>query len=46
VATAIPGAQTVAEVEQNVAAVNVKIPTQLWAELKHEKLIPHDAPVP
>ena len=46
VATAIPGAQSVAEVEQNVAAVNVKIPMQLWAELKHEKLIPADAPVP
>lgn len=46
VATAIPGAQTVGEVEQNVAAVKVKIPVQLWAELKHEKLIPEDAPVP
>jgi len=46
VATAIPGAQTVAEVEQNVAAVKARTPIQLWAELKHEKLIPHDAPVP
>lgn len=46
VATAIPGAQSVAEVEQNVAAVSAKTPTQLWAELKHEKLIPYDAPVP
>ena len=46
IATAIPGAQTVAEVEQNFAAVSAKIPSQLWAELKHEKLIPAAAPVP
>jgi D-threo-aldose 1-dehydrogenase len=46
IATAIPGAQTVGEVEQNFAAVSAKIPSQLWAELKHEKLIPADAPTP
>lgn len=46
IATAIPGAQTVAELEQNFAAVSAKIPSQLWAELKHEKLIPANAPTP
>lgn len=46
VAAAIPGAQTVAELEQNFAAVSAKIPVQLWAELRHEKLVPQDAPVP
>ncbi len=44
VASAIPGAQTVAELEQNFAAVSAKIPAQLWAELKREKLIPQAAP--
>ena len=44
VCSAIPGAQTVAELEQNFAAASAKIPPQLWAEFKHEKLIPADAP--
>lgn len=44
VATAIPGAQSVLELEQNASAVSEKVPAQLWAELKHEKLIPADAP--
>ncbi len=46
IATAIPGAQTVSELEQNLSAVSVKIPVQLWAELKHEQLIPANAPTP
>ncbi len=46
VASAIPGAQTVNELQQNFAAAAIRIPTQLWAELKHEKLIPQDAPTP
>ncbi len=46
IATAVPGAQTVAELEQNFAAVSAKVPAQLWAELKREKLIPAEAPVP
>ncbi len=34
------------EVEQNIAAFRHPIPADLWAELKHEKLIRADAPVP
>ena len=46
VASAIPGAQSVEEVEGNLAAVAADIPPDLWAELKQEKLIPADAPTP
>jgi len=42
----IPGALSVAEVEQNVARIGAKIPADLWAELKREKLIEPAAPVP
>jgi D-threo-aldose 1-dehydrogenase len=42
----IPGALSVAEVEQNVARMQVKIPVDLWAELKREKLLEPAAPVP
>jgi D-threo-aldose 1-dehydrogenase len=42
----IPGALSVREVEQNVARMQVTIPTELWAELKHEKLLDPAAPVP
>jgi D-threo-aldose 1-dehydrogenase len=42
----IPGALSIAEVEQNVAHMGRKIPPELWAELKHEKLLDPAAPVP
>ncbi|HYX01585.1 MAG TPA: aldo/keto reductase [Reyranella sp.] len=42
----IPGALSIQEVEQNVARLQAKIPAELWAELKHEKLLEPDAPVP
>jgi D-threo-aldose 1-dehydrogenase len=42
----IPGALSTKEVEQNVARLQAKIPADLWAELKHEKLLEPDAPVP
>jgi len=45
VATAIPGARSVAELEDNVRMVETPIPVELWAEMKHEGLIPADAPV-
>jgi hypothetical protein len=35
----IPGALSVAEVKQNVAHMSVKIPVELWSELKREKLL-------
>jgi D-threo-aldose 1-dehydrogenase len=42
----IPGALSVKEVEQNVTRLQAKIPAALWAELKHEKLLDSEAPVP
>jgi D-threo-aldose 1-dehydrogenase len=46
VASVIPGAQSAAEVEQNLALASADIPPDLWAELKHEALIPQDASTP
>ena len=46
VASVIPGAISRDQVAQNLAAFNQKIPADLWAELKHEKLLRADAPVP
>ena len=46
VASAIPGAQSIEEVEGNLAAAAAVIPSGLWAELKQEDLIPADAPTP
>jgi D-threo-aldose 1-dehydrogenase len=46
VASIIPGAISRTQVEQNIAAFRHPIPADLWAELKHENLIPADAPVP
>jgi D-threo-aldose 1-dehydrogenase len=46
IATAIPGAQTVAELEQNFAGVSAPIPAQMWAEMKREGLLPQSAPTP
>jgi D-threo-aldose 1-dehydrogenase len=42
----IPGALSIAEVRQNVARLSVKIPVELWSELKREKLLDPDAPTP
>jgi D-threo-aldose 1-dehydrogenase len=42
----IPGAKTAAEVQRNIATVEAPIPQDFWAELKREKLIVEDAPVP
>ena len=46
VATAIPGAQSVPELEQNFALVGQEIPEDVWSEMKAEGLIPSDAPTP
>ena len=46
VASVIPGAISRRQVEMNLAAFKHPIPADLWAELKHEKLIREDAPVP
>ena len=46
VASVIPGAISRAQVTMNLNAFNHRIPADLWAELKHEKLIREDAPAP
>jgi D-threo-aldose 1-dehydrogenase len=46
VAAVIPGALRPEHVTRNVTAFRHVIPAELWAELKHEKLLRTDAPVP
>lgn len=46
VATVIPGAQTVGELEQNVALVQKHIPSGLWQDMRGEGFIPPEAPTP
>jgi D-threo-aldose 1-dehydrogenase len=46
VASVIPGASRPGHVERNVAAFQHRIPAALWEELKHERLLRQDAPVP
>jgi D-threo-aldose 1-dehydrogenase len=46
VCATIPGPRTVAEFRQNLELIRMKIPTAFWTELKHEKLLHKDAPVP
>jgi D-threo-aldose 1-dehydrogenase len=46
VASVIPGARDAGQVERTVAAFRHPIPADLWAELKQERLIREDAPVP
>jgi len=42
----IPGALSVGEVKQNVGRMGMKIPSDLWSELKREKLLDPAAPTP
>jgi D-threo-aldose 1-dehydrogenase len=44
IASVIPGARSVAEVEENVKMVEYPIPAELWAELKQQGLIAASAP--
>jgi len=46
VAAMVPGAVKPSEVERNIALMSQAIPSDLWAELKHEKLLPQHAPTP
>ena len=46
VAATIPGAQSPAEVEENVRMAGHPIPPALWQELREEGLIPPEAPTP
>jgi D-threo-aldose 1-dehydrogenase len=46
IASVIPGARSVAEVEDNIRMVEYPIPSALWVELKQEGLIAEAAPTP
>jgi len=46
VASVIPGARAVEEVEENVRLVEQAIPAALWADLKTDNLIDRNAPTP
>ena len=42
----IPGARTVAEMQENAAMMAAPIPGALWAELKAGNLLPAEVPTP
>jgi D-threo-aldose 1-dehydrogenase len=46
VVSVIPGAAKPSEVTENVAHVNAPIPASFWSDLKAQKLIDPDSPVP
>jgi D-threo-aldose 1-dehydrogenase len=46
VASTIPGAQSIAEFQQNLDFMQSPIPAALWADLKSEGLMAANAPVP
>src|SRR5271166_1757813 len=46
VASVIPGARSIAELEQNLAYMTASIPDALWADLKSENLVDPEAPTP
>lgn len=46
VSAVIPGTRYAAQAKENVESMKVKIPVDFWAELKKQKLIATNAPVP
>ncbi len=46
VAAIIPGARSVAEVDENFRLMGFPIPQNFWAELRDKSLLPEDAPTP
>jgi D-threo-aldose 1-dehydrogenase len=46
VASVLTGARSPAEVEENVALFDLPIPADLWHDLKRERLLREDAPLP
>jgi D-threo-aldose 1-dehydrogenase len=46
VAAVIPGALAVREVKENAGRIGTKIPSDLWSELKREKLLDPASPTP
>ena len=46
VASVIPGARSVAELEENFRLISHPIPGEFWAELRAKGLLPEEAPIP
>lgn len=46
VASVIPGARSVAELEENFRLISHPIPGDFWADLRSKGLLPEEAPVP
>ncbi|REA62852.1 aldo/keto reductase [Dyadobacter luteus] len=46
VSAVIPGAHTVQQAQENATSFKTKIPAAFWAQLKQQKLIAENAPVP
>jgi D-threo-aldose 1-dehydrogenase len=46
ICSVIPGAKIAAEVKRNIATIEAPIPRDFWAELKREKLLAEEAPLP
>ena len=46
VISVVPGAATVAELEDNARVMQIEIPSAMWDELKCEGLVPESAPTP
>lgn len=46
IASVIPGARSIREVQSNIETFATKIPSDFWAELKHEGILRADAPTP
>jgi D-threo-aldose 1-dehydrogenase len=46
VAAVIPGANSAAQVEENLRNLKLRIPAEFWAELCSEGLLHANAPVP
>jgi D-threo-aldose 1-dehydrogenase len=46
VVSVVLGAQSPQEVERNVAALSIQVPSALWSDLKAQHLLDGDAPVP
>ncbi len=46
VASVIPGARSVAELEENFRLISHPIPADFWADLRREGIIPAEAPTP
>jgi len=46
VATVIPGARSVAELEENFCLMSYPIPPEFWSELQLKMLLPPNAPMP